>query len=299
MLLRYPTPQASSIHSVVPTLQFMTMRKLLQRSVNGFRHALMGMGASSWLLRHGLLGLVETRRYFSAKYLRGHGIEIGALGNPLPLSPGVSAYYVDRVPREESQRIYPDASSNPHIEPDRVEDGFALPSFAADSLDFVIGNHVLEHAPNFFGALSRWTDVIRVDGHIFAAVPLANECFDRKRSITDPVHFLEDYQCVQSGRISDFERNTLDHCREYLSLSCPEIHREMGRVAQYYDAEELERRACEMMAGRVDMHYHTFSLQSMRNALELYMAAVRNNVVIAAIERSRLEIVFVLKKIER
>lgn len=125
------------------------MRKLLQRSVNKVRLALIGMGASGWLLRQGWLGLVETRRYLSSKYLRGHGVEIGALGNPLPLPPGALTFYVDRVAREESQRIYPDASSNPHVEPDRVEDGFALPSIAAESLDFVIGNHVLEHAPDF------------------------------------------------------------------------------------------------------------------------------------------------------
>lgn len=275
---------------------FITMRTLLKRIVSGVRHALIGMGASGWLLRHGWLGLVETRRYLSSKYLLGHGVEIGALGNPLPLPPGASASYVDRVAREESQLIYPDASTNPHVEPDRVEDGFSLPSIAAESLDFVIGNHVLEHAPDFFGALSRWADVIRVEGKIFAAVPLASECFDRKRAITTPMHFIEDYQCLLSGRVSDFEKNTLDHCREYLSLSCPEIDREMGRVTHCYDEEELERRANEMMTGRVDMHYHTFSLPSLKTALELYVSEVRNNMAIAAIARSRLEIVFVLKK---
>ena len=272
------------------------MRKLLQRSVNKARLALIGMGVSGWLLRQGWLGLVETRRYLSSKYLRGHGVEIGALGNPLPLPPGALTFYVDRVAREESQRIYPDASSNPHVEPDRVEDGFALPSIAAESLDFVIGNHVLEHAPDFFGALARWTDVININGHIFAAVPLASECFDRKRTITDPKHFIEDYQCLLSGRVSDFDRNTLDHCREYLSISCPEINREMGQVVRCYDEEELERRAGEMMIGRVDMHYHTFSLPSMKKALGLFVSEVRNNMSIAAIERSRLEIVFILKK---
>src|ERR1700748_3538530 len=41
------------------------------------------------------------REDLARRYLRGRGLEIGALTTPLRLPPGVSARYVDRLPRDE------------------------------------------------------------------------------------------------------------------------------------------------------------------------------------------------------
>lgn len=277
-------------------LELGSLRKMLHFCVRQMRNAMINFGAASWLLHQGWLGLTETRRLLSSKFLRGQGIEVGALGNPLPLPTTASAFYVDRVGREESERIYPNAPNLPHVVPYLVEDGFSLPSVGLATLDFVIGNHVLEHAPDLFGALARWTDVIRPGGHIFAAVPIASECFDRTRAITDPGHFLADYRALVEGDLTEFESNTLHHCRDYLTLACPEMLREIGEPVPDCDSVKIEQRAQLMMACRADLHYHTFSLDSLQSALSIFVKEVRSNMMLVEIARSRIEVVFILKK---
>jgi hypothetical protein len=254
------------------------------------------MGGSGWLLAQGWLGLQETRRFVAAKYLKGRGIEVGALGFPLLLPPGALAIYVDKLAREQAEAIYQGESDKAYVDPDRVEDGFELPSFKLQSMDFVVGNHVLEHAPDFFGALARWTDITRVGGHIFAALPIASECFDRRRNITEPGHFLTDYKAIVDDDISGFENSTLQHCRDYLRLACPEIWRERGQMTPCCDQIQLEERARQMFFSREDIHYHTFSFESLKSTLELFVTSVRSNMEIETVERSRSEIVFVLRK---
>jgi hypothetical protein len=213
----------SIIHSDVHSL-----RRVQRQLLHALRSVVIRVGGAQWLLQQGWLGLHETRRAVAAKHLNGQGVEVGALGFPLVLPPGASALYLDKVPREQEEAIYPGASDKAHVDPDRGEDGFSLPSFKLESMDFVVGNHVLEHASDFFGALARCIDVVRVGGRIFAALPIANECFDRKRSITEPGHFLADYQAVVSGNLAEFEENTLRHCRGYMTFACPEVLSETG-----------------------------------------------------------------------
>ncbi len=47
--------------------------------------------------------VAEDRWRLSAKYLRGDGIEVGGLCNPLPVPEGATVRYVDRQPKEELQ----------------------------------------------------------------------------------------------------------------------------------------------------------------------------------------------------
>src|SRR5262245_25377283 len=50
----------------------------------------------------------ETRRAVAAAFLRGHGIEIGALHQPLMLPPGANVTYVDRMTTAELRGHYPE-----------------------------------------------------------------------------------------------------------------------------------------------------------------------------------------------
>jgi hypothetical protein len=274
------------------------MKHFLKKFIGSLRSGLVAIGGSDWLLQKGWLGLHETRRLVASRYLYGQGVEIGALGFPLLLPTGVSVIYVDKIAREQSDVIYPSASDKAHVNPDRVEDGFSLPSFKPEVMDFVVGNHVLEHAPDFFGALARWIDVTRVGGHVFATLTIASECFDRKRGVTEPSHFLADYQAIVGGNLAEFEESTVQHCRDYLTLACPEILREAGQPVPYYDPIQIERRSREMFARREDLHYHTYSYESLKYALVLFADCVRRNVVIETVARSRIEIVFVLRKLK-
>src|SRR4051812_47294607 len=64
----------------------------------------------------------KVREYVARLYLRGDGIEIGALHSSLPLPDGATAQYVDRMSLEELQSEYPDLPAAVTA-PDIVDDG--------------------------------------------------------------------------------------------------------------------------------------------------------------------------------
>jgi len=71
------------------------------------------------------------------QYLRGSGIEIGPLHQPL-VSSQANVRYVDRMPVEELKKQYPELSAYNLVEPDILDDGETLSSISDDSVDFVI-----------------------------------------------------------------------------------------------------------------------------------------------------------------
>src|SRR5829696_632327 len=84
-----------------------------------------------------------TRDDLAFRYLRGSGIEIGALYRPQRVPPTARVRYVDQASGEDLRRIYPE---HDWVQaPDVVDEGERLAKFADESLDFVIANHMLEH----------------------------------------------------------------------------------------------------------------------------------------------------------
>src|SRR5690349_17845560 len=90
-------------------------------------------------------GLKPQRDRFM-KYLKGSGLEIGALHNPMPIDRNqASVRYVDVMSLEEQRRHYPELANYPLVTPDIVSAADALPMVDAGSQDFIIANHLLEH----------------------------------------------------------------------------------------------------------------------------------------------------------
>src|SRR5207249_5036937 len=58
-------------------------------------------------------GTAFSREAIARRYLRGTGIEIGALHNPLRLPRGVDVRYVDRMTVPELRRHYPELAGGP------------------------------------------------------------------------------------------------------------------------------------------------------------------------------------------
>lgn len=90
--------------------------------------------------------LIDTRKQLSAVFLKGFGLEIGALHNPLWVSAGVSVKYVDRANEHELQKHYFETDNI--TKPDIIDDGETLLTLPNASQDFIIANHVLEHCEN-------------------------------------------------------------------------------------------------------------------------------------------------------
>src|SRR5262245_20671777 len=76
-------------------------------------------------------------------YLRGRGLEIGALHNPLRVSSRAKVSYVDRLTVAGLREQYPDLRDKKLVRVDVVDDGEQLGSVATETQDFVIANHFL------------------------------------------------------------------------------------------------------------------------------------------------------------
>ncbi len=118
------------------------------------------------------------REAVASHYLKGTGIEIGALHNPLKVSSSAKIKYVDRMPVAELRKQYPELASKDLVEADIIDNGEKLATVANASQDFVIANHFIEHCENPIDALKNLARVLKKDGIIYMCVPDKRYTFD-------------------------------------------------------------------------------------------------------------------------
>lgn len=129
------------------------------------------------------------RRAWFARRLRGRGLEIGALTNPLPAPNATEVVYSDWCAAEDLERMYP--GSKP---PDIISDSETFPTVNDGTFDFVIANHVLEHLTDPIGALVEWHRILKDDGLLMLALPDKRFTFDAGRNRTTLAHLIEDHR---------------------------------------------------------------------------------------------------------
>jgi SAM-dependent methyltransferase len=189
------------------------------------------------------LSLLPLRTELSYRYLRGSGIEIGALQNPLELRQDTHVRYADRLTVDEARLHYPELDQAMLVTPAILCDAAALSPVAGQSVDFVIANHVLEHLPDPLGALHEWLRVVRPGGYLYVAVPDHGNPLDRLRPITPPDHLIADFE--NRDRQQDLDRA---HYREWVASTRPDL---------------TDERRGEVEAGLVSkryaIHFHTFT----------------------------------------
>lgn len=227
---------------------------------------------TTYLSRSGLLPTYFIRHRLAARYLHGSGLEIGALDHPLRVPMGVQVTYVDYLTKEENLRRYSELDQSRLVEPHLLEDGFSLSSVPAASQDFLIANHVLEHATNPIQALLNWERILKTGGIMFLSVPNGERCFDKDRPATTIEHLQADYDAVTSGDTALFARMNLEHYRQWLEYSIPTIHRSMGIALPALTDAEKESRAEAMYLDQEEIHYHVFSRNSLSDFLEYVTA---------------------------
>lgn len=135
----------------------------------------------------------RTRKHLAACFLRGSGLEIGALHLPLPLPRGATARYVDRMSLDELRVNYENLSFFRLPPVDIVDDGERLTSVPTASADFVIASHVIEHCRDPIAAIEAWLRVLRPQGVLLLIVPDRRNDYDRARPLTSLEHLLRDY----------------------------------------------------------------------------------------------------------
>lgn len=180
----------------------------------------------------------DLRLLLSFFYLKGKGLEVGALHHPLELSTRASVKYLDRLPVSELRRHYPELSGENLVDVDIVDDGERLLTVANSSMDFIIANHMLEHCKNPIQTIQTFLAKLKPGGIIYMAVPDKRFCFDRLRNLTPFDHLLGDYQ------------NKNDHYPHYV---------EWARfVDQAKTEQEIQSRAQFLYQMQYSIHFHVW-----------------------------------------
>lgn len=133
------------------------------------------------------------------RYLRGQGLEIGALQDPMPLPKGAKARYVDIAATAELRQMYPAKTRRWLVDVDIVDDGEKLATVADDSQDFVASNHFFEHCEDPIGTLRNMLRVVKPGGVVYLSVPDKRLMFDRDRPATTLEHVVRDHEDGPAG----------------------------------------------------------------------------------------------------
>ena len=109
----------------------------------------------------------DYRMILADKYLRGRGLEVGAFHAPLPLPENCTADYVDKVDIEQLKAWMPETNELYCVFPTIIDDGEKLTKIEAQSYDFLVANHMLEHTENVFKTIENHIRVVKEGGYLF------------------------------------------------------------------------------------------------------------------------------------
>lgn len=240
--------------------------------------ALMSDRHNSNLLFHLARKLFQNRILLSFLYLRGNGIEIGALHNPLPVSPLARVRYVDHMTVTDLRKLYPELRNKKLVPVDILDDGEKLLTIPGGSQDFVIANHFLEHCQNPLLAMENAFRILRLGGVFYLALPDMRYTFDRDRPVTILDHVKE---CYSEGP----ERFLRRHYEEWVQ-----------QFNKGMDEELIAREVERLMKMGYSIHHHVWTQWEM---MELLMhLRKRFPFEIENMLRHEQEVIFIIRKTE-
>jgi predicted SAM-dependent methyltransferase len=218
------------------------------------------------------LGRVDVAR----AYLRGRGLEIGALHRPLRLPAAASVTYVDRLSESELRLQYPELALHALVPVGVIDEAEALSSVPDGSQDFVVANHFLEHCQDPIGTLKTFVRVLRPGGVAYLTVPDKRFTFDRDRPVTPLAHLLRDHE-------DGPEWSRREHFEEYVRLA-------LGVT----DPDESEQKVEELLSKDYSIHFHVWT---QREFAELLAATAEEvGFEIELFLKRKYEVIAVLRK---
>ncbi len=183
----------------------------------------------------------KRRAALAAQFLRGSGIEIGALHHPLIVPREVRVRYVDRMTAPQLRLQYPELSELDLVNVDIVDDGETLATIPDSSLDFVIANHFIEHCQDPIGALTNHFRVLKPGGVLYMAVPDKRTTFDRDRPVTPVSHLHDDHEHGPA-------RSRTQHFEEWVRL-----------VLKVKDEAAVQEHVRDLLAKDYSIHFHVWA----------------------------------------
>jgi SAM-dependent methyltransferase len=191
---------------------------------------------------------LTSRVGLANRYIRGSGIEIGALQKPTRLNGAVQVRYIDRMSLQKLLEHYPEMAQIPVQAPDIVDDGQLLQHIAEDSQDFAIANHFLEHCPDPIRSIHNMLRVVKQGGILYLAVPDKRHTFDLRRPITP-------YGALKSAYVSGQR------------AGCAELFYEWSHLVYNLPPAEAAIRGKRLMEEDYSIHYNVWATADLLNFL--------------------------------
>lgn len=232
---------------------------------------------------------LDARVAFANSYLIGEGLEIGPLHQPLAVPPHARVRYVDRMTAEQLRREYPELVDWDLTEVDIVDDGETLASIGAESQDFIIANHFLEHTENPIGTIECHLGKLKPGGVLFYAVPDKRFTFDFRRPPTPIEHMIADYE-------EGPERSRAEHYEEWCRLVIDEESDAVGTADQAASEEWVQQRARQLEDQAYSIHMHVWTQAEFLELLLAIRERFGDAFDIEAAARVGIEFVVVLRK---
>jgi len=189
----------------------------------------------------------KLNRHELAQSLCGIGVDIGPLHDPVPVNKAYArSFFVDRLTPRLLKEHYAGMVEHGLVDPHVVCDGGAELAFKPDSLDFIIGCHLLEHLPDPIGAVLAWHRALRPSGALLAVVPDPKICPDRAREVTSLEHLAADHEDPSSER----DRAHFLEWSRYWN--------------ECQTQQEIEERAQYLIGWEYAIHYHVWLADTLR-----------------------------------
>jgi SAM-dependent methyltransferase len=196
------------------------------------------------------------------KFLKGYGLDIGALYNPIPLLPGCQIEYCDVVTKEQALKAFPELDIDDLVDIQYIcdlnKDGLTI--FEDNKFDFVILSHVIEHVANPIYVISELFRITRPGGCVLIAAPDKNYTFDRDRALTPNAHLVEEYK-ENVTEITDV------HYVDYLRSVRPEV----------FDLSEQDFEKALQHARSRREHIHVWDSEAFREFLIMSLDLLKIN----------------------
>lgn len=206
------------------------------------------MNAAGWLKKTSLRlakNFNKLDRYTLARlYLRGEGLEIGALHNPLPLPRQARAKYLDRLSESELRLHYPELAGKKLVPVDIVDDGEHMARVPEQSQDFVVACHFIEHCQDPIRALGNMLRVLKRSGILFLVIPDKRHTADSGRPETTWSHLTKDYALGP-------EVSRKSHYEECVRIRYRSDEAKTRKLAEIYEAQNYS------------IHFHCWSQTGM------------------------------------
>ena len=231
---------------------------------------------------------LDSRTVFANSYLLGEGLEIGALHRPLAIPAHAHARNVDRMTRDDLRREYPELAELPLTEVDVVDNGETLETIPAESQDFIVANHFLEHTENPIGAILTHLEKLKPGGILFYAVPDKRYTFDFRRQVTPLEHMIADHE-------QGPERSRAEHYEEW----CRHVLDETGHVrvdAPQPSDEWVQSEARRLETAGYSIHMHVWTEAEFLRLIDAIHERSEGAFDLEAAARMRDEFTVILRK---